>query len=90
MRDADPIAALNREQLVTATDRLLIRGGRPANYRPMVLSAAFMYDWQSSTPRALVDRRAPKRSRGSRSSVLAISLALPSLFAIGLGIAALL
>jgi len=59
-------------------------------YRPTVLSAAFVYDWRSSAARTLVDRRAPKRSRGVRSPVLAISLAVPSLFAIGLGIAALL
>jgi len=90
MHDADTIEAINREQLVTATDRLLIRGGRPAKYRPTVPSAAFKYDWQSSSARTVVDRRAPKRSRGLRSPVLAISLAVPSLFGIGLGIAALL
>ncbi len=91
MRDADTIEAINREQLVTATDRLLIRGGRPAKYRPTVLAAAsFMYDWRTSTARTRVDSRALKRSRGLRSPVLAISLALPSLFGIGLGIAALL
>jgi hypothetical protein len=51
MRAADTIEAINREQLVTATDRLLIRGGRSAKSRPTVPSAAFMYDWQSSTAR---------------------------------------
>jgi hypothetical protein len=93
MHDTGTIEAINREQLVTATDRLLIRGGRPAKYGPTVPSAAFAYDWQSSTERTIVDRRdrqAPKRARGGRSPVFAISLALPSLFGIGLGIAALL
>jgi hypothetical protein len=90
MYDADTIEAINSEQLVTATDRLLIRGGRPAKYRPTVPSAAFVYDWQSSAERTIVERRAPKRARGLRSPVLAIGLALPSLFGIGLGIAALL
>jgi len=90
MQDADTIEAINREQLVTATDRLLIRGGRPAKYRSTVPSAAVVYAWPPSTERTSGNRRAPKRSRGLRSPVLAISLALPSLFGIGLGIAALL
>jgi hypothetical protein len=90
MRDADAIEAINREQLVTATDRLLIRGGRPGKYRPTVPAASFMYDWRTSTARTRVDTRAQKRSRGLRSPVLAISMALPALFGIGFCIAALL
>jgi hypothetical protein len=90
MYDADIIEAINSEQLVTATDRLLIRGGRPAKYRPTVPSAASLYSWHSSAERTIVERRAPTRPRGLRSPVLAIGLVLPSLFGIGLGIAALL
>jgi hypothetical protein len=90
MHDTDTIGAINREQLATATDRLLIRGRRPAKYRPTVPSAAFVYDCQSSTEYTLVDRRAPKRSRGLWSPVLATSQALLSLFGIGLALAALL
>jgi len=34
MRDADTIETINREQLATATDRLLLRGGRVSKRRP--------------------------------------------------------
>jgi hypothetical protein len=34
MQDADTIETINREQLATATDRLLLRGGRVSKRRP--------------------------------------------------------
>jgi hypothetical protein len=34
MHDADALEAINAEQLVTATDRMLLRGGRPSKRRP--------------------------------------------------------
>jgi hypothetical protein len=105
MYDADAIEAINFEQLVTATDRLLLRAGR-AGRRPSVPSLATgaarqLRGTQPSTPRGT--RRAPRTvppsceqtafvrtDRAARSSVFAVTVAIPALAALAFTLAALL
>jgi hypothetical protein len=97
MLDAHTIQTINCEQLVTATDRMLL-GGPGAKRRRPAQPLTFPRDLYASLERTEVDRR-PFGSRratrhgsraGLRTSAVAVALAIPSLFGVGFGLAALL
>jgi len=118
MHDADTIEAINREQLATATDRLLLRGGRLSKHRPSTrsLSAHARGSWahltqpapvvrglQPQIARSAVVARAsrsleipeyehtvPARRRTAYTQMFAITVTIPTLVGLALGLAALL
>jgi hypothetical protein len=107
MYDAETIEAINCEQLVTATDRWLLRASRGPARRPLPPSlfspppppAAFARGSQFDLERTVVDPPAfgdaertacVRPSRRLRAPRLAIGLAIPSLFGLACGLAALL
>jgi hypothetical protein len=116
MHDADTIEAINCEQLATATDRLLLRGGRLSKHRPSTrsFSASTRGSWVHLTQPAPVARgsqiarsaavaRAPRsfeipayehtvpaRRRTAYTQMFAITVTIPTLVGLALGLAALL
>jgi hypothetical protein len=94
MHDVDAIEAINFEQLVTVTDRLLLLGGRVAKYRsargPQGRLQRLPATRRHRRPVAAVEPtvviRRPARARGS---LVALAI-VPGLFGIALGLAALL
>jgi hypothetical protein len=108
MYDVETIEAINCEQLVTATDRWLLRASRGPARRPVPPSlftppppppAAFargsQFDLERTVvdPPAFADAERTARVRGTRrlrAPSLAIGLAIPSLFGLACGLAALL
>jgi hypothetical protein len=96
MLDAHTIQTINCEQLVTATDRMLLRGGPGAKRRRPAQPLTFPRDLYASLERTEVDRRPFGSRRGSRAGLrtsavaLAVAVAIPSLFGVGFGLAALL
>jgi hypothetical protein len=98
MYDADAIEAINFEQLATATDRLLVRGGRVSKRRPSTPSLV-----HGSQPRPVAGTVAAQRSdalhferttiirpASSHVQVFAITVVIPTLVGITAGLAALL
>jgi hypothetical protein len=108
MYDAETIEAINCEQLVTATDRWLLRASRgparrtvpPALFTPPPPPAAFARGSLFDLERTAVDHASPfaaaertvsvRGTRRLRAPSLAIGLAIPSLFGLACGLAALL
>jgi hypothetical protein len=100
MYDADTIEAINCEQLVTATDRLLIRGCRMSKRRPSIPSLG--HHARGSQPSiqlapvvaAVQPRIQPtavvRAARASRTQVFAITVVIPTLVGIAVGLAAML
>jgi len=93
MYDADAIEAINFEQLVTATDRLLLRRGRLPKHRPSMPSLA---PFAPAGPLArgshphLQQPAAARSSSSPHAQVFAVSIVIPTLVGIALGLAALL
>jgi hypothetical protein len=97
MYDANAIEAINFEQLATATDRLLLCGGRASKRRPTRLSRR-----DSRSERPLADAIAQQaqarqlehttiiRCRPSHAQVFAMTVVIPALAGITAGLAALL
>jgi hypothetical protein len=118
MHDADTIETINCEQLATATDRLLLRGGRRSKRRPSTraFSPHAAGSWahvMHSAPlaRASQPQIAPawaahhsqsfesshhertvsaRRRNPAYAQVFAITIMIPTLVGLALGIAALL
>lgn len=90
MHDAHTIQTINCEQLVTATDRMLLRGGAGKRRRPV--QPTFPRDLYASLERTEIDRRPLGARRASRLGlrISAVAVAIPSLFGVGFGLAALL
>jgi hypothetical protein len=98
MYDADTIESINCEQLATVTDRLLLRGCRMSKRRPSIPSPVqFPRGSQPSIPPTAV-RPAPRIqptavvrvARASRTQVFAITVVIPTLVGIAVGLAAML
>lgn len=101
MHDANSIESINCEQLVTATDRWLIRNSRgpvprAASFRTAAHDAATLH---ARAPRPARDRHGDprfERTATMRTALrlhapsLAIGVAIPSLFGIAAGITAML
>lgn len=93
MYDAASIESINCEQLVTATDRCLLRAGRGRGRRPaQPASGAFALPPSLARGSHIeIDRtmvtRAPRRLHVPS---IALGVAIPSLFGIVCGLAALL
>jgi hypothetical protein len=98
MYDADTIEAINFEQLATATDRMLIRGGRMSKRRPSIPS--FVPLARGSQPaieptvRGSKPHIAPtmviRAAKASRSQMFALTVVIPTLVGIAVGLAAML
>jgi len=73
MYDADALEAINSEQLVTATDRMLLRGGRGSKRRPSVPS--LVYGPRGSQPSIIPP---PSFADGSQPSIHLAALARAS------------
>jgi hypothetical protein len=105
MHDADAIEAINFEQLVTVTDRLLLRGTgskrRPSS-PSLARASSSTIPVVSRTPVSPPAARGiaagcehtmivrPLPARGSRAQLLAVTVMIPALVGIALGLAALL
>lgn len=97
MHDVDAIEAINFEQLVTVTDRLLLRGGRLAKRRsarggqrslaPLPQTRRHPRPVPASAPAS--EPTVVVRRRPIRGSLVALAI-VPGLFGIALGLAALL
>ncbi len=96
MYDADAIEAINFEQLVTATDRLLLRGGRPSRRRPgipPIAPAARGSQPQVDKPAVVWPRRSEPTlmvRRPRYMQMFAFTVAIPALLGIAVGLATLL
>jgi len=96
MLNADTIESINCEQLVTATDRLLLRGGRVSRRRPTLPS---LVDFARGTqpniqlPPSLTPVQptvVTRAARASRSQAFAVTVVIPALVGIAVGLVALL
>lgn len=93
MYDADAIEAINFEQLATATDRLLLRGVRVSKRRRSIPSLI-----QAPPPPSapLARGSQPRLAHGAdtrattRAQVFAMSVVIPTLVGIAVGLAAML
>lgn len=90
MYDADAIFAINFEQLATATDRLLLRKGRLPKYRPSLPSLAPRGPLARGSHPRIEQTVVGRSAAASHSQVFAISIVIPTLFGIAVGLAALL
>ena len=101
MYDADAIEAINCEQLVTVTDRMLLRGGRISKRRPSIPSlvplargSQLHLEQLEHSARGSQPRIAPttviRAARASRSQVFAITVVIPTLVGIAVGLVAML
>jgi len=104
MYDADAIEAINFEQLATATDRLLLRGGRGSKRRLSVPSlvphgplarGSAPYIEQTvvvrSAPAPRISQAEVTRSTAApKAQVFAITVVIPTLIGIAVGLAAML
>ncbi len=104
MYDADAIEAINFEQLATVTDRLLLRGGHGSKRRPSVPSpvphgplarGSAPYIEQTVVahppPAPRVDQAAVTRATTApKGQVFAITVVIPTLVGIAVGLAAML
>jgi hypothetical protein len=93
MHDAASIESINCEQLVTATDRWLVRAGRGSGRRPsspspagFALPPSLARGSQMNIERTIAMRPARKLHAPS----IALGVAIPSLFGIACGLVALL
>jgi len=100
MYDADAIEAINFEQLVTATDRLLLRGGRPSKRlpgRPTPALGSHHPRARGSQPRVAPGSQFREESTvlvhgaaARHPQALAVTVVIPMLLGIAIGLAALL
>jgi len=94
MYDADAIEAINFEQLVTATDRLLLRGGRVSKRRPSVPSLVQRVPVQAfargSEPRLEPTVATRTAARSARSQAFASTVVIPVLLGVAVGLVAML
>src|SRR5512140_1533309 len=104
MYDADAIEAINFEQLATVTDRLLLRGRHVSKRRPSVPSLVLHGPLaRGSAPyieQTVVVRPAPvpriepaavaRSTQAPRAQVFAVTVVIPTLVGIAVGLAAML
>ena len=104
MYDADAIEAINFEQLATVTDRLLLRGSHVSKRRPSVASlvphgslarGSALYIDQivvvRSSAASHIDQVAVDRfTAAPKVQVFAITVVIPTLVGIAVGLAAML
>jgi hypothetical protein len=104
MYDADAIEAINFEQLATVTDRLLLRGAYVSKRRPSVPSLVLHrplargsapYIEQTMVVRPVaaprIEQTAVARSNAApKAQVFAITVVIPTLVGIAVGLAAML
>jgi hypothetical protein len=98
MYDADTIEAINFEQLATATDRILLRGGRMSKRRPSIPSLVPLVRGSQphieQTVRGSQPRIAPtmvvRAAKASRPQMFAMTVVIPTLVGIAVGLAAML
>jgi len=90
MYDADAIEVINFEQLATATDRILLRRGRLPRYRPSLPSLAPLAPLARGSYPHIEQTAAARSSASSHAQVFAISIVIPTLVGIAIGLAALL
>jgi hypothetical protein len=98
MHDADALEAINAEQLVTATDRMLLRGGRPSKRRPLLRAGSALLPhagacgaWLQTRPQVTLRAPATPAARWSEAFERTVpsrrrAAPAPQLFAITLAI----
>jgi hypothetical protein len=93
MYDADAIEAINFEQLATATDRLLLRRGQVSRRPPTEPSftpPAPLGPLARGSHAQIEETRIVRPAATSHSQVFALTVAVPTLVGIAIGLAALL
>jgi hypothetical protein len=90
MYDADAIEAINFEQLATTTDRLLLRRGHVAKYRPSDPSPVPPTLLARGSHAHIEQSKARRPAPSSHSQVFAITVVIPTLAGIAAGLAAML
>ena len=96
MYDADALEAINFEQLATVTDRLLFRRDSMPKHRPSVLSFGPLargsqpYIEQPHIELPIEQTVVIRSVTASRAQVFAVTIVIPVLAGVALGLAALL
>lgn len=90
MHDADAIEAINFEQLATVTDRLLLRGGQVSRRPPTEPSLAPPVPLGPLARGSHVYLEGVRPAPAPHPQVFAITVVIPTLVGIALGLATLL
>jgi hypothetical protein len=90
MHDADAIEAINFEQLATVTDRLLLRNGRVSKRRPSRPSLAPVAPLARGSHPHIAQPAAVRPRSTSHTQMFALTVVIPTLVGVALGLASLL